>query len=97
MTFVVSIRDTVAAVSAAAFGEALDPIISNIISPAIALLFAIALVVFSYGVLRYVWGSNDGDARSHAKMSMIGGIIGMFIMMSAWGIVHLIANTVKSL
>jgi len=86
-----------AALDAATFGKAVDPIISNILNPIMALIFAVALVVFVYGVLTYVWGSQDGDARTLAKNSMVGGIIGMFIMLSAWGIVNLIANTVKSL
>ena len=92
-----SVTQLLAALDTATFGKAVDPIISNILDPIIALIFAVALVVFVYGVLTYVWGSQDGEARSTAKKSMVGGIIGMFIMLSAWGIVNLIANTVKSL
>ncbi len=90
------ISQTYAAVSADAFGKAIDPVINHIVNPVVALMFAVALVVFTYGVLRYVWGSSDGDARTHAKYSMIGGIVGMFIMTSAWGIIYLISNTIKS-
>ena len=92
-----SITDAMAAVDAATFGRAVDPIITNVANPIIALLFAVGVVVFVYGVLQYVWGSAEGDARTHAKNSMIGGIIGMFIMLSAWGIVHLIANTIRTI
>jgi uncharacterized membrane protein len=91
-----SISQTLAAVSAADFGKAIDPVINNIVNPVVALMFAVALVVFTYGVLRYVWGSSDGDARTHAKYSMIGGVVGMLIMTSAWGIIYLIANTIKT-
>jgi uncharacterized protein YqgC (DUF456 family) len=85
-----------AAVDATTFGKVIDPVISNIIDPIVMFLFAVALVVFTYGVLKYVWGSSEGDDRTHAKNSMLGGIIGMFIMLSAWGIVYLISNTIKT-
>lgn len=84
-----------AKVDAAAFGSVLDPIIANVVNPVVMLVFAVAIVVFVYGVFQVVWGGEE--ARKKGKMSMIGGIIGMFIMMSAWGIIYLIANTVKTI
>lgn len=84
-----------AKVDANAFGSVLNPIISNIIQPIVGLMFAIAIVVFAYGVFQTVWGGEE--ARKAGKLSMIGGIIGMFIMMSAWGIIYLISNTVTGL
>ena len=92
-----SVNQFMAAIDAATFGKVLDPVISNILNPIVELMFAIALVVFTYGVVKYVWGSNDGEARTTAKNTILGGIIGMFIMLSAWGIVNLIASTVKAL
>ena len=91
----IPISNLFAAVDTAAFSKAVSPIFTQIIDPVITLIFAIALVVATYGIISYVWGSNDGEARSRAKMSILGGVVGMFIMMSAWGIVHLIANTIK--
>jgi uncharacterized membrane protein len=82
-----------AKVDATAFGRVVDPIISNIVNPLLLLVFAVALVVFVYGVLQVVWGGEE--ARKKGKASMVGGIIGMFIMTSAWGIIYLVANTVK--
>ncbi len=84
-----------AAVDANAFGNVLNPIISNIIQPVVGLMFAVAIVVFAYGVFQPVWGGEE--ARKAGKLSMLGGIIGMFIMMSAWGIIYVIANTVTEL
>ena len=83
-----------AKVDAVAFGSVLNPIISNIINPVVELMFAVAIVVFVYGVFQVVWGGEE--ARKKGKASMWGGLIGMFIMMSAWGIIYLVSNTVKS-
>lgn len=84
-----------AKVDANAFGRVIDPIISNIIQPIVELMFAVALIVFVYGVFQIVWGGEE--AREAGKKSMWGGLIGLFIMTSAWGIIYLIGNTVTQL
>ncbi len=70
-------------------------VIDNIINPIILLMFAIATVVFIYGVLQMVIKGNDPEARSTGQKSILYGLIGMFIMVSAWGIVYFIARTVN--
>jgi TRAP-type C4-dicarboxylate transport system permease small subunit len=87
----------VAAVDANAFGRVIDPIISNIVNPVVMLLFAIGLIVFAYGIFEMVWKGGDPAARSKGKMHMLGGLVGMFIMISAWGIIYLISNTIKEI
>lgn len=82
-----------AAVDMSAFGRVVDPIIANIVDPIVWLLFAIALVVFAYGVFQMIWSDSE-DSRKKGKLSIIGGLIGMFIMFSAWGIIHLVSDTV---
>lgn len=78
-----------------AFGRVLDPIISNIVNPIVELLFAIGIVVFAYGVFQVVWGGEE--SRERGKAAMWGGLIGMLIMTSAWGIIYLVSNTIKAL
>ena len=79
-------------VNATTFGNAVNPILTNIVDPIIELMFALAIVVFAYGVLQLVWGPEE--SRGKAKISMLSGIIGIFIMTAAWGIVYLVSNTV---
>ncbi len=90
------IQSVQAAVDMTEFGRVVNPIISNIVYPAIELLFGVALVVFVYGVLQLVLHGDDEEARKKGKDTMIYGTIGLFIMVSAWGIIHLVSNTVKS-
>ena len=75
-----------------AFGEAVSPILENIVDPIVMLIFAIALVVFVLGVFQMVW-STDPDSRKRGKWSIVGGVIGMFIMVSAYGLIRLILGT----
>ena len=84
-----------AAVDMTAFGNAVNPIIQFVVYPVISLMFAVAVVMFAYGVLQLVYKGEDGESRSSAKKSILFGSIGMFIMVSAWGIVYLVSNTVK--
>ena len=86
-----------AAVDTTALGKVLDPIITNVIDPVVWLLFAVAVVVFAFGVFQMVWNKTDADAHKRGRYSMIGGVIGMFIMLSAWGIINLISATLFSL
>lgn len=83
-----------AAIDSASFGKVVDPIINHIVNPIIMLLFAIGMVVFVYGVFQMILHADDADARSTGRQSMLWGVIGMFIMVSAWGIINLIANTI---
>ena len=85
-----------AAVDLTAFGNVVRPIFTSVIYPLIGLLFAVATIVFVYGVLQLVLKSADAEDRDSAKKSILYGVFGMFIMVSAWGIIYLISNTIKA-
>ncbi len=53
----------------------------------IPLLIAAALVVFFWGILQYIW------KKEGAKEIMIAGILGLFVMVSIWGIIRIAQNT----
>lgn len=86
-----------AAVDMTAFGNVVNPIISNIVYPLIELLFGVAILIFVYGVIQMIIHGGDADAREKGKSMIIYGSIGLFIMVSAWGIIYLVSNTVKQL
>ena len=65
-----------------------------IINPFIRLLFLVALVVFLWGVFNAIKGSANDAKRQDGKTQMFWGIIGMFIMISVYGILNLIIGTV---
>lgn len=65
-----------------------------IINPLIALIFAAGFLVFVWGVVQFMLGlANDTEAKNDGKKHMLWGVIGMAIMMSALGILRVIANT----
>jgi len=83
-----------AATTADAFGKAITPILIHIINPIVMFMFALAVVVFVYGIIEMLSKGADAEAHSKGKNHMVGGVVGMFIMVSAWGIINIIANTV---
>jgi hypothetical protein len=64
-----------------------------ILNPLILLLFSAALVYFLYGVVQYLISPEDEELRTTSKSHMLYGVIGMFIMMSVFGIMRLILNS----
>ncbi len=65
-----------------------------IINPLIIVLFAIAFMIFLAGMLRFFFQRDQSSEEAKkGRQHMIWGIIGMFIMMSVFGIMALIKNT----
>lgn len=60
---------------------------------ALPLLIAVAVVYFVYQVFMYAIYSSDEDAKAKAKTQMLWGIIGIFVMVSVWGLVGILQST----
>ncbi len=68
-----------------------------LLDPFIALVFAVAFIVFMWGVAQFLYHLNVGDGGNHdGKMHMFYGVIGMFIMTAAWTFLKIIDSTVGS-
>ena len=63
------------------------------LTPVILLLTTVALLVFIYGALSYVANADNEQAREDGRRHMIYGIIGLFVMVSAYAILWIFANT----
>ncbi len=73
-----------------AFNSLFNSIITNIVNPIIYLLMALAVVYFVWGVLMYIRNADNAEKKADGYKHMIWGIIGIFIMVSAKGIINLI-------
>src|SRR3989338_7292634 len=65
-----------------------------ILNPLIAFMFAIALVVFLYGLFEFLSHTDNQEARKKGKSHIMYGAIGLFIMMSVFTIMRIILNTI---
>lgn len=81
--------------------EAITPYLNNffevIINPFITLLFFLSFILFAWGILVMVVSPADTDKRSQGKQHMLWGVIGMVIMLGAYGIIQLLGGTVAEL
>ncbi len=69
-----------------------DLLINSIIRPVVPLLIGLAVVFFVYGVFKYVF-ANGGEDKEKGRDFMIWGVIGLFVMISVWGLVNVVKDT----
>jgi len=65
----------------------------NILDMLIPVLITLALVLFFYGLAKYVLSSSSDEGKADSRKIMIAGLVSLFIMVSIWGILQLFANT----
>lgn len=68
-----------------------------IIEPLIWLIFTIATLYFLFGLVKFILSRDNQTERKKGQSHMFWGIVGMAIMVSAWGIINLIIGTLKNL
>ena len=79
--------------SVQSLGAFIIDFINNI---AVPLIFALAFVVFIFGVFRFfIAGGHDEEKRESGKQLMIYGLVGFFVMVSVWGLVHILTGTLN--
>ena len=67
-----------------------------IINPILALVFGTAFVIFAWGIVQFLIELNvQGQENNVAKAHMFWGLVGMFIMVAAYTIIRLVANTIN--
>jgi TRAP-type C4-dicarboxylate transport system permease small subunit len=64
-----------------------------ILFPIITLLIAVALLVFIWGCFQYIAGAANPATRTEGQKHIMWGIIGMFVMLTAYAILTIAANT----
>ena len=63
--------------------------VGQILNAVVPIVITLALIYFIWGVAKYVTASSD-EAKQEARDVMIYGAIGLFFIVSIWGIVALL-------
>ena len=63
------------------------------VNAVVYILMGLAVVYFVAGVIKYI-AANDDATKQKAKDTMIYGIIGLFVIVSVWGLIKVLQNTV---
>lgn len=67
--------------------------INRVVNYIIPFIVGLAVLVVIYGVFSFISNAADEEARASAKQFIIWGIIGIFIMLSVWGLVTILENS----
>jgi hypothetical protein len=63
----------------------------GVVGGLIPYLLGIALLVFVWGVVKFMM-SDDDNARNEGKRRIVWGIVGLFVIVSIWGLVQLVGT-----
>ncbi len=82
------------AAEGATFRSLVETFTSTIVNSAITFLIVSATAAFFYGVVKYIFGLRDGDEKvvKEGNQFLIWGMISLFVMISAWGIINYAQN-----
>jgi|SRR3989338_7108786 len=67
--------------------------IRDILNATIPFIIGLAVFVIIWGIFTYITHSAEEEKRAEAKNFIIWGIIGVFCMLSFWGFVNILSNT----
>lgn len=74
-------------------GSFLIGLINNV---AVPVIFALAFIVFIWGVFQvFILGGTNEEAKENGRALMLYGLIGFFVMVSVWGLVHILTGSVN--
>ncbi|MFT5280904.1 MAG: putative membrane-anchored protein [Flavobacteriaceae bacterium] len=66
--------------------------VAGLLGMLVKVLIALAVIYFIVGVIEYIT-ADDEDKKKKARDRMIYGIIGIFVIVSIWGLVAILRNT----
>ena len=75
----------------------LDTLMTNIgdlVALALPIVVAIALLVFFWGLVKFIFAQGNEESKAEAKKIMLWGLIALFVMVSVWGIVEFIGDAI---
>lgn len=57
------------------------------------ILAALAVLVFFWGLVRYIWSAGSAESKESGKKIMVWGVVALFVLFSIFGIVRFLQNS----
>lgn len=67
--------------------------ILKIVNILVAIVFVLALVVFAWGVVKYITSANNPEREKEARQFLWWGVVGLFVIIAIFGLVQFIGKT----
>ena len=74
------------------FASIIQNTLVPLINLTVSVLSALAIVVFFWGLVRYIYESGDAHGHSEGKERIIWSLIALFVLFSIWGILALMGK-----
>ena len=71
----------------------LNSINQYILNPIIGLAFGVAVLILFWGIFQFIRSETVDTERDEGKRKIFWGLFGMFVMVSAYSLIHLILGT----
>ena len=72
--------------------QAIIKAVGTEVNSLIVILIGLAVVVFIWGLVVFIFKAGDEKSHEEGKNRMIWGIIALFVMVSVWGIINFVSN-----
>lgn len=66
--------------------------VGELVSTLLPIVVAIALLIFFWGLVKFIFAQGNEEAKADAKKIMLWGLIALFVMVSVWGLIEFIGN-----
>lgn len=92
---------TLAALPALAGAQSLGGILGllaqaqDLINRIIPFIIALAVLWFLWGIFKFITNVGDPEKRKEATGMILWGVVGLFVMVSVWGLVNILVRSVN--
>lgn len=79
------------------FASPLDTTIANfsaVVTALLPIMLALAVLVFFWGLVKYIANASDEAAKESGKTLMIWGMVALFVMVALWGIIGYVQESI---
>lgn len=66
-------------------------IIIGLINPLAALLAGVAILIFFWGIIKYIF-SAGGEGHQQGRNLIMWGVVALFVLFSVWGLARLVSS-----
>ncbi len=70
--------------------------LTNIGNTLIQVLIALAVIWIIWNVVRFIMSADDPEKRKSLQGAILWGIVGLFVILSIWGLVNILSNTFRT-
>ena len=67
--------------------------LGNVVDLALPIVFTLGLLVFFWGLVKYIFAQGNEESKADGKKIMLWGLIAIFVMATVWGLVRFIGTT----